>query len=159
MSLNQLKIALQDYQHSYRSCVEIPPIQIDLKKQQDISISFEPNLVSEISAPLRSSPIPEPEPQQPIQNEEANAPERHHFPSENNAYQEHQPILQSGRKKISRSKPRKKKRGLNLIPVLLGGIIIILGSISYSLYDVYSSKSIATQPPFDEINLNTQKPK
>lgn len=157
MSLNQLKIALQDYQHSYRSCIETPPVQMDIKKQQDVNISFEPNLVSEISAPLQSSPIPEP--QQPIQNEETKAPERNHFPSKNNAHPEHQPILQSGSKKLSRSRPHKNKRGLNLMPVLLGGIIILLGSVGYSLYDFYSSKSIATQPPLKEINLNLEKPK
>lgn len=157
MSLNQLKIALQDYQRSYRTCVGISAIDLKPKKQENASVSSEFNFVLDIPGPSDHLPIPEPAPTETPDENETQPPKRNPFPYENGTYQDHQPTLQPDIRKPPKPRSVNKKHGLNIMPILLGFLMIMLGGIGYGLYDFYSSKKIVIKSPLDEANLNLQK--
>ena len=158
MSLDQLKVALQDYQRSYTTCVGISPKQFNTEQQATVSVSSKPHFVFEIPDPPEHLPSPEPELPQPVEDKETKTPERHPFLDQNGDYQAHSPLLESGSRKPPRPLSGKKKRGLNIMPILLGCLIMILGGIGYGLYDFYSSKKITTPSPINEIDINPQQP-
>lgn len=146
MSLNKLKVALQDYQKSYSECLGItpsssPPTQGRVETNSTLP---QPDFKFEIPDPLEINLTQVT--QEKVSSEQTETDKdfsqqkRNQFVnySDNDQSQQANQSIQNRQRRLRTR--RKKKEGFSFTSILILFVFIMLCGIGYAIYDFYSSK-------------------